>query len=117
MEEYIIAEEMNTEEIVLITSNEYNVFKYEPITGSDNREEAERLLSEVKRLGVSKYLDKIISESCLNKKPEKSGMGDTMILGIKGEGKSVSVKIINPEDEYLALINSGKDVDHEISNR
>lgn len=48
---------------------------------------------------------------------EQRGMGDTMILGIKGEGKTVSVKIIDPEDEYLALINSGKDVEYEISNR
>lgn len=64
MKKYIIAEEMNTEEknIVLITNDEYNVFKYEPITASDSREEAEKLLSEVKKTGVSEYLDKIISE-------------------------------------------------------
>lgn len=64
MKKYIIAVETNTEEknIVLITDKEYNVFKYEPITDSDNREEAERLLSEVKKIGVSEYLDKIISE-------------------------------------------------------
>lgn len=62
---YIIAEEMNTEErnIVLITDDEYNVFKHEPITGSDDREEAERLLSEVKSLGVSEYLDRVMIRS------------------------------------------------------
>ena len=65
MKKYIIAEETNTEEknIGLITNDEYNLFKYEPITASDNREEAEKLLSEVKKTGVSEYLDKIISEA------------------------------------------------------
>lgn len=65
MKKYIIAVETNTEEknIVLITHDKYNVFKYEPITASDDPYEAERLLSEVKKIGVSEYLEKIILES------------------------------------------------------
>lgn len=65
LKKYIIAVELNTEEknIVLITHDKYNVFEYEPITDSDNQDEAEKLLSEVKEIGVSEYLEKIISES------------------------------------------------------
>ena len=63
LDKYIVAVETNTaeENVILISRDDYNVFAYDPITGSDNKEEAEQLLQEVKALGVSGYFDKIIS--------------------------------------------------------
>lgn len=64
LDKYIVAVEINTEDenIVLIDHDDYDIFTHEPITGSDDREEAEKLLADVKELGVSSYLNKVIAD-------------------------------------------------------
>lgn len=48
-------------EPILIEVNDFNSYKYEPICGDDNREQAEKKLAEVREFGIKGYLDKQVS--------------------------------------------------------
>lgn len=51
-----------SEEIVLVSREEYNPYRHEPICGHDNKEQTEEMLAEVKELGVQGYLKKLIKQ-------------------------------------------------------
>lgn len=48
-------------EPVLIEVNDFNSHEYEPICGDDNKEQAEKKLTEVRKLGIKSYLNKLVS--------------------------------------------------------
>lgn len=68
LDKYIIAVEQSTplendHDVILITRDEYDVLKHEPLTGSDNLEEAQQLFESVKKLGALGYLDMVMKRT------------------------------------------------------
>jgi coenzyme F420-reducing hydrogenase alpha subunit len=61
--EYVICAATETvytdsEEIVLVHRDDFDVHKYEPIAGDSDKAEAEKKFAEVKKLGVREYLNR-----------------------------------------------------------
>lgn len=66
LRKYIIcvdSTDLKNERIMLINRDDYDVYKHEPLTDSDNLEEAQQLFESVKKLGALGYLDMVMKRS------------------------------------------------------
>ena len=66
LRKYIIcvdSTDLKNERIMLIDRDEYDVYMHEPLTDSDNLEEAQQLFESVKKLGALGYLDMVMKRS------------------------------------------------------